>query len=98
MTKHSRGPWTGGRECINAPDGRLIAEVLFYNAEGRDPMTHAEFVANSKLIAAAPDMLDALKSAKQIIHQAHHYGPIETCDQGVCINITPAINKAEGRL
>ena len=61
MSKHTKGPWTGGMECINAPDGRLIAEVVFYNEPDRSVMTHEIFVANSNLIAAAPEMFDVLK-------------------------------------
>lgn len=60
MSKHTQGPWSGGKECINAPNGRLIAEVMFYNSPDRKEMTNEEFEANSNLLAAAPDMLNAL--------------------------------------
>jgi len=59
--KHTPGPWTHGCEDvpksgdIYAEDGSLIAEV-FVNG---DPES---LIANARLIAAAPDLLEALQA------------------------------------
>jgi hypothetical protein len=64
-TKNTAGPWnvveedTNERIGIMAESQMWIAEVIAYQRGGRD-----EERANAKLIAAAPEMLDALKKAR----------------------------------
>jgi hypothetical protein len=64
-TKHTKGPW----QIIPYPDGhsfiregvapeRFVANVSTSNDEGK---------ANARLIAAAPDMLEALTKARAFI-------------------------------
>ena len=53
MSKHTPGPWNtsayyGGWDCIRDGSGQIIAKL------------GANFPANADLIAAAPDLLDAL--------------------------------------
>jgi hypothetical protein len=62
--KHTPGPWSGSRESINAPSGRLIAENMFIG-------TQEEFEANARLIAAAPD---GLELAEEILAYAEAHG------------------------
>lgn len=64
-TKHTPGPWlaTGWENTVvNIPDthhgGHLT--ICVYPASGQAPRSEA--VANARLIAAAPDMLEALKA------------------------------------
>lgn len=56
MTKHTPGPWTTGGFYVKAADGHImIADVTC----GNGPPTDEE-KANAHLIAAAPDMYEAL--------------------------------------
>jgi hypothetical protein len=64
-TKHTPGPWVAvGYEglCVNALDP-LAGECTLTVAAGRRGSSLAELKANAALIAAAPDMLAALKAA-----------------------------------
>ncbi len=56
-SKHTPGPWkTDGDEIILSSDGRNLADVWTeFAAIPRD-----EAVANARLIAAAPELLEAL--------------------------------------
>ena len=56
-TSHTPGPWTLAPNCVYGihvfgPDGGVIAQI-----QGRDEPQHQ---ANARLIAAAPEMLEAL--------------------------------------
>lgn len=56
-TKHTPAPWTHeGRGAVYAPDGRPIAHV--WQNQGDDDRE-----ANARLIAAAPELLEALELA-----------------------------------
>ena len=67
-SKHTPGPWaciSGGRSgefTVYLPsDGMVICSRNQYDDK------HAEFLANARLIAAAPEMLAALKIAQQFM-------------------------------
>lgn len=85
-TKHTAGPWIvtdgqsrGARHIfVDAVDGTYVASCHGKNAE-----------AYAHLIAAAPDLLAALKAAKDFI--GNGYQPPELVDQ-----MFAAISKAEG--
>ena len=56
-SKHTRGPWksvrtTGGELLIKSKGRRVVADVR--------PFTTSEDEANARLLAAAPEMLEAL--------------------------------------
>lgn len=56
MSKHTRGPWFAKNERVWNAD-----EVMYRAASNFDAISHSqELQANAKLIAAAPDLLDAL--------------------------------------
>lgn len=65
---HTRGPWIAapyssvvGAPVVASPSGRSVANVTYFRL-GEDFAAHdAESLANAKLIAAAPDLLEALK-------------------------------------
>lgn len=66
-TKHTPGPWiaTGWENTVvNIPDiyfgGHLT--ICVYPASGQAPRSEA--VANARLIAAAPDLLEALEAIR----------------------------------
>lgn len=103
-TKHTPGPWKNMRIdagiTAQLPDGTAstIAHVDF--SKSRD-----EWVANAVLIATAPELLDALKDAKQLLDALRMdsgVGEILTDSQrelyqAVDAKVTSAIAKAEGR-
>jgi hypothetical protein len=57
MSKHTPGPWTATSRRVTAPEteDRLGLDVHIYGGNGQDN------AANARLIAAAPDLLEALK-------------------------------------
>ena len=60
-TKHTPGPWNTDEQVIFASSGEAVASTWKFgqfDTGGRG--SHAEAEANARLIAAAPDMLDAL--------------------------------------
>lgn len=86
MSKHTPGPW---RACSGFPsvEAAGAANLALCNDQ-RIPMS--ERLANARLIAAAPDLLEALKRA---------VGWIETSSEGeIATSIAlAAIAKAEGK-
>jgi len=103
--KHTPGPWDlwvdkEGAFTIRAEpeDGMVIAKR---NVGTNDP---AEGIANAHLIAAAPELLEALKSARQFIVNGTEYGYIRMPDKDcpdsahdTLPKIQAAIAKAEGQ-
>ena len=81
QSKHTPGPWTfvgpspGGTACDDGGDyaiiqGRgIIAEAIHHVDVGRTE----DALANARLIAAAPDMLEALESVYERLHQDDTY-------------------------
>lgn len=57
---HTFGPWEMDGDHIYAPDWRLVATVSVdpYN---QDPAIEREDTANAALLAAAPELLEALQ-------------------------------------
>ena len=78
-TKHTPGPWnisTANRYAVNAR-GRGIA-----TAHGTDDLNYSEFfpptekaAGNARLIAAAPDLLEALDAIVQRIYDGSSISP-----------------------
>lgn len=66
--KHTDGPWIAapyssmvGAPVVASPNGRSIANVTYFGL-GADFQNHDdESAANARLIAAAPDLLEALE-------------------------------------
>lgn len=59
--KHTPGPWVYGRDGITGPDGRRIEATglaLILGARSQDDVAFQ----NARLIAAAPDMFEALSN------------------------------------
>lgn len=97
--KHTPGPWVvfdGDTEHpgIDMADGSFSIVVYgedgepFEGVRGRSP---AETLANARLIAAAPDLLEALKEVQPYFEGEHSH------DHPTCVAIRAAIAKAEGR-
>ena len=90
MSEHTPGPWrVGGVEDLRHGRGRQIAAddakiCVVYGV--RDP----DVKANANLIAAAPEMLEALRSAMQCLDDFVGDGPTYRM-------VEAAIAKAEGK-
>ncbi len=94
MTKHTPGPWQVGMAFDNygateiaiehmTTAGNLIIAVALDGLQGQD--------ANARLIAAAPDMLEALKACVEF------WRDVEIpCDVDLHDKVTDAIFKATG--
>lgn len=77
--KHSPAPWQINKyqDCIYADD-KIICE------RQRSDLGKETFEANMKVIAAAPELLDVLKEAKEVLIQLDHR------HNGKCYNPTEA--------
>jgi hypothetical protein len=92
VSKYTSGPWTqgyqdgSGMDCVTA-NGRALARVTWGCSCCEKPATK-EGLENAKLIAAAPEMLEALKSLRK------NYAPSWFMQQGIVID--ELLAKAEG--
>jgi hypothetical protein len=98
MSGHTPGPWTIRYGMnIMGPDVRFPGnERLVANAGGHSNNVHSEAVrleneANARLIAAAPDLLEALKALREW-HRTEYQSDPKTDAKA-----DAAIAKAEGR-
>lgn len=116
MSEHTPGPWefdpdnTGKTYDVcygiySYPDpqgwaGPTVAHVPI-RSHGRVPVNEEGARANARLIAAAPDLLYALKAMRDRwhdYHDAHHLTRPVTVGAGIALELADnAIAKAEGR-
>lgn len=99
--KHTPGPW------IVTHDGRLIeaeyregyvASVSFYDSQFCGPEDEAEAAANAFLIAAAPELLEALKAARSAwLAEANSGDGVNEEQEPILAQVDAAIAKAEGK-
>ena len=69
MTKHSKGPWRQMEETlVYIPGCKLTADF------GESGATPEESIANAKLAATAPDLLESLQNTVSLLE---HYGLTE---------------------
>ena len=99
-TQHTPGPWwvdqgvdgldLPGHVTINAKNKLALAQVVWVMeddaAEGK-PSPERE--ANARLIAAAPDLLEALENTLKFLVS-------ETCEHPAAVSARAAIAKAKG--
>lgn len=89
-TEHTPGPWiTSYDGSINTDAGTFICGFRW---DSYKEFTEGNNSANARLIAAAPDMLEALEDARQLVVNILEIP--ETDD--VVIGIDDAIAKARG--
>lgn len=99
MSKHTPGPWntTCGVATVsdNRPSPRIVAECDpgMIDCHSVDPIQMAEARANARLIAAAPLLLEVLKSLVDSIDNGYSWTGKE-CGMA---DARAAIAKAEGR-
>jgi hypothetical protein len=91
-------------ECADGTRPGRLAASIYHPVNPRRPMIRvgattdddaAEVVANARLIAAAPDLLDALKV---VVATLPHMGGSERSTFSLLKRATAAIAKAEGKL
>lgn len=92
--KHTKGPWKmtmGTKTCAVKQEGSLgyLCEMSDYD--------RGEQVANAQLIAAAPDMLEALQEIMVIAIHLRNQGALAELDAGAFVErASIAIRKAKG--
>ncbi len=106
MSKYTPGPWT--TDCVFDDDKLATDIVLDYlvpelgnpvvlgsaYADDHEPgIDQDQAIANARLMSAAPDLLEACKSALDVIRIAKR--SIEFANPGVEDFLIAAINKAE---
>jgi len=97
MSKHTPGPWVISGDEINTADGQTkIAEVI--GGDGRrfqDEEDNTECLADARLIAAAPDLLEALEAAMELGAYRGDRMPLKAV-KPIFVRMEAAINKAKG--
>lgn len=72
MTRHTPGPWRADAQYIGAVNGSPVpiasSHLEWFTAPGGP--AHEEACANARLIAAAPDLLAALRWAASMAEEA----------------------------
>ena len=97
MSKHTPGPWSAAGNVIypNLAGEKCIAKVSgILSAENDEE--YLEFEANTHLIAAAPQMLEALEAAFD--HICPDGDPLDAREFEVCGKIEAAIAAAKGEV
>jgi len=97
MSKHTPGPWRLNRRfCFNVEDqnGRTIARINW------DHETYDEAMANARLIAAAPELLDKCEWAQLYIRKLEcSCKPEVPCWRCIVLEkLNDAIAKARGEV
>lgn len=90
MTNFTKGPWNWnkhGNRCFQG-DGGGIGQTAIC-----DIVRTADFQANRALIAAAPDLYEALKASRAVLQSVPATGDIV---QAIC-RIDAALAKADGK-
>jgi hypothetical protein len=89
-TKFTPGPWTAKEWCCHAATTVLSGDTVVAECSGHGRPS-ADSIADAKLIAAAPEMYEALKDAILLIES---YKTARHSD--ILVNARIAIAKADG--
>jgi hypothetical protein len=101
MNKHTQGPWAVNEFCASGEvsEYHIFIEpniaVIERKVKGSDQCD----MADAQLLAAAPDLLEALKEARTglVWYQMRHPESVDGSDDEAITRIDAAIAKAEGR-
>lgn len=95
--KHTKGEWIESKHSkgniVEKETNRMIANCMGYSTNMDNGEHIEESYANAKLIVAAPDMLDALKSLGIILYGFRRLNK-DTIRYRAAIKIEAAIKKA----
>lgn len=108
ITKHTAGPWAVNW-AGSGKNGQIVYDEVYVYAPAcgvedvavaadiADPLTGEPSVENARLIAAAPDLLDALdETLKTLLAWVGHYSDREPSDLPAVVKAIAAIAKATG--
>lgn len=93
--KHTPGPWDDASNYPELASVRIFAGSHYIATVGNSDDLKAQTEANARLIAAAPELLDALKQAHAQLARMSH--PDTRWEDPLMVSIRFAIAKAEGR-
>ena len=95
MSEFTKGPWRIDQGAIFGDDGvdydRMVASLTGYTRNFEADLVATQNKANAHLIAAAPDMYEALKAALGWMEMMEGVG-----NSSAWVDIKDAIAKAEG--
>lgn len=105
MTQHTKGPWEVMWEdhanVIIGADQAVIADCFHADDRTQGPREQEQALANARLIASAPELLEALNHAHNSLRTFRNVPKEEqewtSFDDDVMEAIERAIAKAEGR-
>jgi len=90
MTQHTPGPW-----IADTLVGAIFTDATYDLLADTYPMGVGDMSANARLIAAAPEMLEALKEADDYLTGNYNLNSIGAMSQ-LHRNFKKAITKAKG--
>jgi hypothetical protein len=91
---HTPGPWSFDGHGINSPEGQRICKVSHSDPYGYPEgkaVRNARFDADSRLIAAAPDLLECVKKLVLVIDGGDERARLE---EGIALEL---IKKVEAQ-
>lgn len=80
--KHTPGPWSIKDDAVNAIEPDVMAGE-FYIAQCFGHSHHDEALANARLIAAAPELLEALQDCREALRRAGAEGELKVVDAAI---------------
>ena len=88
MSAHTPGPWGLDGNLIEGPDGERVACITAYSR--RTPKQKA----NARLIAAAPELLEALQLCRQHMYE-HASNTADDAFERLCAAIAKATGETK---
>jgi len=89
-TSHTPGPWAAEGHYVHAEGLRFVAV-----SGGVSSCKESEAFANARLIAAAPELLSALRNIEEVLTKSREQNP--TLDPFPLMEARAAIAKATGK-